>query len=125
MQNYFLPDKFGVPLVNEAHTQMSGKSHLDELLSLLTDLEHNPSPLDLRHSIKSLISSELNRSSSTLEWPARMDRNQAATYLGCTRKTLEFWHSTGKQRIPCFRLGRKIVYDKRDLDEWLEKKRVL
>ena len=104
---------------------MTDKSHLDELLSLLTDLERVTLPQDLRHSIKSLISSELNRPSSTLEWPDRMDRNQAAIYLGTTRKTLEFWHSTGKQRIPCFRLGRKIVYDRRDLDEWLEGKRVL
>ncbi len=104
---------------------MSGKSHLDELLSLLTALEHNPSPQDLRRSIKSLISSELNRPSSTLEWPDRMDRNQAAIYLGTTRKTLEFWASTGKQKIPCFKLGRKVVYSRADLDAWLEKKRVL
>jgi len=104
---------------------MSGKSHLDGLLSLLTDLERVTLPQDLRHSIKSLISSEVNRSSSTFEWPDRMDRNQAAIYLGTTRKTLEFWHSTGKQKIPCFKLGRKVVYSRADLDAWLEKKRVL
>ncbi|MDP6671630.1 MAG: helix-turn-helix domain-containing protein [Arenicellales bacterium] len=54
-----------------------------------------------------------------------MSRARAAEYLGCAKATLEYWASTGTQKIPYYRIGRKVAYSRRDLDKWLEGKRVL
>ena len=57
--------------------------------------------------------------------PEMMSRARAAEYLGCAKATLEYWASTGTQKIPYYRIGRKVAYSRRDLDKWLEGKRVL
>jgi|TARA_B100001964_G_scaffold49846_1_gene56082 excisionase family DNA binding protein len=57
--------------------------------------------------------------------PEMMSRARAAEYLGCAKATLDYWASTGNQKIPYFKIGRKVVYARADLDRWLEQKRVL
>ena len=57
--------------------------------------------------------------------PEMMSRARAAKYLGCAKATLDYWASTGNQKIPYFKIGRKVVYARADLDRWLEQKRVL
>jgi excisionase family DNA binding protein len=57
--------------------------------------------------------------------PEMMSRARAAEYLGCAKATLDYWASTGNQKIPYFKIGRKVVYSRADLDRWLEQKRVL
>lgn len=53
-----------------------------------------------------------------------LDRKQAAAYLGTTAGTLNYWASVGRYDIPYYRVGRKAVYRRSDLDAWLQKRRV-
>jgi excisionase family DNA binding protein len=50
--------------------------------------------------------------------PRYLDTRQAAAYLGLSLKTLEKLRVTG--RGPRFaKAGRKVIYDRRDLDRWV------
>lgn len=53
-----------------------------------------------------------------------LDTAEAARYLGINPRTLEWWRTTGRERIPFVRAGRVIRYDVSDLDAWVERKRV-
>jgi len=53
-----------------------------------------------------------------------LDRRAAANYLGISPQTLAGWASTGEPLVPFFRLGRKVMYGQRDLDDFLESRRV-
>ena len=44
---------------------------------------------------------------------------QAASYLGCTEKTLEVWRCTKRHQIPYLKIGRLVRYRKADLDAFL------
>jgi len=55
----------------------------------------------------------------------KYDRKEAAAYLGVATQTLNKWACIGYPHIPYYRLGKKAVYDKDDLDAFLEKNRVL
>ncbi len=57
--------------------------------------------------------------------PVWLPKKQAAIYLGVNPHTLDYWHSTGKQKIPRFKVGGKVIYNRADLDEWIKSKRVL
>lgn len=48
-----------------------------------------------------------------------MGRKEAARYIGVAYSTLKTWASTHKERIPHFKVGRKVLYSQSDLDEWL------
>lgn len=52
----------------------------------------------------------------------RMDRKNAARYLGVAVKTLAIWASKGIG--PVFIKGGRTWYRKEDLDEWLAKRAV-
>jgi len=45
---------------------------------------------------------------------------QAAQYLGIASATLQYWRSTGSQKIPFKKVGGRVMYRISDLDEWLE-----
>jgi excisionase family DNA binding protein len=45
--------------------------------------------------------------------------DQAAEYLGITRKTLEVWRSTRRYPIPYIKVGRLVRYRKSDLEAFL------
>ncbi len=48
----------------------------------------------------------------------RMDRKNAAAYVGCSVKTLAMYATQGKG--PKYvRLGGKVFYYKQDLDDWI------
>jgi excisionase family DNA binding protein len=51
--------------------------------------------------------------------PELMTREQAATYLGLSPRTLAVWASTGRCDLPMLKLGACVRYRKTDLDEWL------
>ncbi len=57
--------------------------------------------------------------------PVWLPKKQAAIYIGVNPHTLDYWHSTGKQKIPRFKVGGKVIYNRADLDEWIKSKRVL
>ena len=48
-------------------------------------------------------------------------RAEAAEYLGVAPRTMANWHSTGRVKIPFYKVGRKkVIYHKSDLDAYLE-----
>lgn len=49
-----------------------------------------------------------------------LDRSQAAHFLRLCPGTLANWASTGKQTIPCLKLGKRVFYREADLQKWLE-----
>lgn len=44
---------------------------------------------------------------------------EAATYLGCSSKTLATWRSTGRHALPFIKVGARVRYRRQDLDQWL------
>ncbi len=49
----------------------------------------------------------------------RLTRVEAAAYLGVNAQTLANWAHTGKVGIPHHKVGRKVIYMKSDLDNYL------
>ncbi|EAA7430281.1 DNA-binding protein [Salmonella enterica subsp. enterica serovar Schwarzengrund] len=50
----------------------------------------------------------------------KLTRPEAAEYLGVATRTLANWHSSGRVRIPFYKIGRKkVIYMKSDLDSYL------
>jgi hypothetical protein len=54
----------------------------------------------------------------------RLDQNAAAAYLGVSPNTLNKWRVVGRPHIPFIKVGRRVVYDSRDLDAYLTMHRV-
>lgn len=50
------------------------------------------------------------------------DTAEAARYLGCTAGTLRVW--TSRRFVPFIRVGRLVKFRKKDLDRWMEKRKV-
>ncbi|MDK9605509.1 helix-turn-helix domain-containing protein [Lelliottia wanjuensis] len=51
----------------------------------------------------------------------RLTRQEAAEYLGITARTLANWHSSGRVKIPLYKIGRKkVLYLQSDLDAYLD-----
>ena len=55
----------------------------------------------------------------------KLDQDAAAEYLGVQPGTLSVWRSTGRYAVPFLKVGRKVLYSKRDLDAWLASRRVV
>ncbi|MDR3105092.1 MAG: helix-turn-helix domain-containing protein [Yokenella regensburgei] len=56
----------------------------------------------------------------------KFTRPEAADYLGVATRTLANWHSTGRVKIPFYKVGRKkTIYLKSDLDAYLASVRQL
>ena len=51
-----------------------------------------------------------------------MDIQQLSAKLSISVGTLYNW--TSQKRIPYFKIGRKVLFDERCIDEWLEKSKV-
>ena len=51
----------------------------------------------------------------------RMTRRQAASYLGVSIQFLEADVVSKRHCFPYFKIGRKVFYRRRDLDQWLAK----
>lgn len=50
----------------------------------------------------------------------KLTRTEAAEYLGLSARTLANWHSSGRVKIPFYKVGRKkALYLKSDLDAYL------
>lgn len=48
-----------------------------------------------------------------------LDENQAATLLNLKRGTLAVWRSTGRYKLPFIKVGRRVLYRRADIEEWL------
>ena len=49
----------------------------------------------------------------------RMNRKNAAKYLGCRKNTLAIWHSQGKGP-KCVKIGGLVFYFKSDIDAFIK-----
>ncbi|HGW6106092.1 TPA: helix-turn-helix domain-containing protein [Citrobacter werkmanii] len=50
----------------------------------------------------------------------KFTRPEAAEYIGVAARTLANWHSSGRVRIPFYKVGRKkTIYMQSDLDAYL------
>lgn len=55
---------------------------------------------------------------------AKLNRKEAAEYLGVSPQTLNKWACIGRPYIPYYRVGKKAVYEQTDLDKFLKRHRV-
>lgn len=44
---------------------------------------------------------------------------QAATLLGVSTKTLATWRSTGRYSVPYIKVGSRVRYPRKQLNDWL------
>jgi hypothetical protein len=51
-----------------------------------------------------------------------MDRPAAARYLGVAPATLASWDSTHDVRVPSFKIGRRRLYRRADLDRFIQER---
>ena len=56
---------------------------------------------------------------------ALLNTQQAADYLGLKKGTLINWRCTKKEGIPYIKVGGRVSYRQKDLDQWLMSKRVV
>lgn len=53
-----------------------------------------------------------------------LDPNAAAKHMNCSKSLLDKDRISGLLGIPFSRIGRKIVYDRQELDDYLERRKV-
>ena len=53
-------------------------------------------------------------------WPQRMRTEQAAQFLGVAPQTLVLWRCTKQVRIPYYKVGGRVTYDRNDLIAFLQ-----
>jgi hypothetical protein len=58
-----------------------------------------------------------------IEPPVKLTRRDAADYIGVSYPTLCTWATTGGGP-PYLKVGAKVIYLQRDLDDWLASRRV-
>lgn len=47
---------------------------------------------------------------------------KAANYIGLSVNTLNYWRTTGAQKIPYLKVGGRVLYRQHDLDQWLSER---
>jgi Helix-turn-helix domain len=63
--------------------------------------------------------------SSEFNFPhERLQRCEAAVYLGVSPQFLESDVVTNRHKVPYIKIGRKVFYLKSDLDGWIKSKKV-
>lgn len=53
----------------------------------------------------------------------RMNRHEAAAYLGLSYNTLKNWATTGEGDLNYHKVGRLVYYRRSELDRWLESRK--
>jgi len=48
------------------------------------------------------------------------NNSAAANYIGIAAATLQYWRTTGSQKIPFIKVGGRVMYRISDLDQWLD-----
>lgn len=48
------------------------------------------------------------------------NNSAAANHIGIATATLQYWHTTGAQKIPFIKVGGRVMYRIPDLDKWLD-----
>lgn len=55
-----------------------------------------------------------------MELPSRLTTAQAAEYVGVPAATLRYWRHKGEGPASYMLGGRRVVFDREDLDAWLD-----
>jgi excisionase family DNA binding protein len=58
-----------------------------------------------------------------IELPELMTEAEVAAAVGCRPATLQAWRTTGRVKLPFFRVGRLVRYSKSDVYAYLESRR--
>ena len=61
---------------------------------------------------------------TVIDYPAIMDREQAAQFIGVKPQTLSVWATTGRYQLPYIKVGRSVRYRKSDLEAFLASRTV-
>lgn len=48
-----------------------------------------------------------------------LNNSGAANHIGIAANTLNYWRTTGAQKIPFIKVGGRVMYRLQDLDQWL------
>jgi len=48
------------------------------------------------------------------------NNSTAAGHIGIAAATLQYWRTTGAQKIPFIKVGGRVMYRISDLDKWLD-----
>jgi hypothetical protein len=48
------------------------------------------------------------------------NNSAAANHIGIAAATLQYWRTTGSQKIPFIKVGGRVMYRISDLDKWLD-----
>jgi DNA-binding transcriptional MerR regulator len=48
------------------------------------------------------------------------NNSAAAEHIGIAAATLQYWRTTGSQKIPFIKVGGRVMYRISDLDKWLD-----
>lgn len=59
-----------------------------------------------------------------MQTPILLTRQQAANYLGVKNQTLSVWACQGRYSLKFIKVGRKAMYNRQDLDDFLESRTV-
>jgi excisionase family DNA binding protein len=54
-----------------------------------------------------------------VEKPEYMSTQAAAVYMGLKPQTLSAWRCSGRYCLPFLKVGRKVLYKKIDVDNWM------
>lgn len=58
------------------------------------------------------------------EYPKLLDTVATAAHIGLAASTLENWRSSGTSSLRFIKCGRRVLYDPRDIEIWLDGRRV-
>lgn len=56
--------------------------------------------------------------------PKLLTTEAAAAHIGLAVSTLENWRSSGASSLRFIKCGRRVFYDPRDIEDWLDARRV-
>jgi len=51
-----------------------------------------------------------------------LSNSGAANHIGIAANTLNYWRTTGAQKIPFIKVGGRVMYRVQDLDNWLSER---
>ena len=50
------------------------------------------------------------------------NNSAAADHIGIAAATLQYWRTSGAQKVPYIKVGGRVMYRISDLDKWLEER---
>ena len=79
-------------------------------------MEADNSTIDFSYTLYNI---RLTLDGVVVEKPEYMSTQAAAVYMGLKPQTLSAWRCSGRYCLPFLKIGRKVLYKKIDLDDWM------